>query len=150
MYNLRLSLSPANISASPQRCFRLIWHRDIAQRQINVETTLCTSMLKFTTFSDVETSLYISTLNWTTLGNVETTLSFSKSIFTTLGNVETALWIWPFGKKMKPWFKNKIIFLSFKGYGGLRIFVKYQLVFNFKRQVQAHYDYRSFNFICIF
>ena len=24
-------------------------------------------------------------------------------------------------------------------------FVKCQLVFNFKRQVQAHYDYRSFN-----
>ena len=29
--------------------FRLIWRRDVAQRQINVETTLCTSTLKFTT-----------------------------------------------------------------------------------------------------
>ena len=91
-------------------------------------------------------------------------------------------------KKIKPWFKNKIIFLNFKEYGGLKIFiffptlrgickrifaephklikhqiywitnsifkpshfVKCQLVFNFKRQVQAHYDYRSVNFMCIF
>ena len=28
--------------------------------------------------------------------------------------------------------------------------VKCRLVFKFKRHVQAHYDYRSFNFICIF
>ena len=60
--------------------FRLIWRRDVAQRQSNVETTLSTSTLKFTTLNNVETTLYISTLNWTTLDNVETTLSFSTSI----------------------------------------------------------------------
>ena len=105
--------------------FRLIWRRDIAQRQINVETTLRTSTLKSTTFNNVETTLCISTLNWTTLDNVETTLSFSTSIFTTLGNVETTLRIWPFEKKIKPRFKNKIIFLSFKEYAGLKIFFSF-------------------------
>ena len=37
--------------------FRLIWRRDVAQRQINVETMLCTSTLKFTTFNNIETTL---------------------------------------------------------------------------------------------
>ena len=101
---------------------RLIWRRDVAQRQINVETTLRTSTLKSTTFNNVETTLCISTLNWTTLDNVETTLSFSTSIFTTLGNVETTLRIWPFEKKIKSRFKNKIIFWSFKGYAWLKTF----------------------------
>ena len=133
----------------------------------------------FTTFNDIKTMLCISTLNWTTLDNVQTTLPFSSSIFTTLR-------IWPFEKKIKPQFKNKIMFLSFKDKAGLKIFfiffpilrgickrifaeplkfvkhriywitksifksshfVKCQLVFNFKRQVQAHYNYRSFDFI---
>ena len=67
-------------------------------------------------------TLYILTLNWTTLGNVEATLSFWTSIFTMLGNVKTALRIWQFGKKINRWFKNKIIFLSFKQYG-LKIFI---------------------------
>ena len=141
---------------------------------------LCMSTLKFKTKNNVETTLWFSTLNWTTLDNVETTLSFSTSIFTTLGNVETTLRIWPFEKKYKPRFKNKIIFLNFKKYVGLNIFlhffpilreickrtfaepqkilkhriywitksifkpshfVKCQLVFNCKRQIQAHYDY---------
>ena len=53
--------------------FRLIWRRDAAQRQINVETTLCTSTLKLATFSNAETTLCSSTLNWTTLDNIETT-----------------------------------------------------------------------------
>ena len=88
-------------------------------------------------------------------------------------------------KKIKPRFKNKMIFLSFKEYAELKIFlilreickrifaepqkflkhliywitksifppshfVQCRLVFNFKRQVQGHYDYHSFNFICIF
>ena len=98
--------------------FRLIWGRDVEQRQINVKTTLCMSTLKFTT-------LCFSTLNWTTLDNVEPTLSFSTSIFTTLGNVETTLRIWPFEKKYKPRFKNKIIFLNFKEYVGLNIFLHF-------------------------
>ena len=80
--------------------FRLIWCRGVAQRQVNVETTLCTSTLKFTRFINLETTLRISTLNWTMLGNVETTWSFSTSIFTTLGNFETTLRVWPFGKKL--------------------------------------------------
>ena len=73
--------------------FRLILRRDVAQHQINVEATFCTSTLCF------------STLNWT-LDNVETrldnveTTSFSTSIFTTLSNVETKLRIWPFEKKL--------------------------------------------------
>ena len=79
--------------------FRLIWHRDVARRQINVETTFCTSTLKFTTFNNVKKMLYISSLNWTTLDNVQKTLSFSASIFATLGNVETTLRIWSFRKK---------------------------------------------------
>ena len=147
--------------------FRLVWRRNVTQRQINVETTLYMSTLKSTTQNNVETKLCFSTLNWTTLGNVETTVR-----------------IWPFKKKYKPRFKAKVIFLNFKKYVGLNIFlhffpilreickrtfaepqkilkhriywitksifkpshfVKCQLVFNFKRQVQAHYDYRSFN-----
>ena len=107
--------------------FRLIWRRDVVQHQINVETMLCTSTLTFTTFNNVETcvktTLYISTLNWTTLDNVKTTLSFSTSIFTTLSKVETTLQVWPFGKKIKSWFKNKIKFSSFEEYDGLKIFI---------------------------
>ena len=100
----------------------LIWRRNVAQRLINVETTLCTSKLKFTTLNNVESTFSISKLVLTTLDNVETTLSFSKKTFTTLGNIETTLWIWPFEKKIKSRFKNKIIFLSFKEYAGLKIF----------------------------
>ena len=102
--------------------FRLIWRRDVAQRQINVETTLWTSTMKLTTLNNSETTLYFSTLNWTKLDNVERTLSFSTSIFTMLGNIKTTLQIWPFEKKIKPRFKSKIIFLSFKEYAGLKIF----------------------------
>ena len=60
--------------------FRLIWRRDVAQRQINVETMLCTSTSEFTTLNNFESMLFISTLIWTTLDRVETT-SFSTSIF---------------------------------------------------------------------
>ena len=81
-----------------QRCFYvLFWwmqRRDVGQRQINVETTLGISTLKFTTSNNVESTLCISTLTWTTLDNVDTTLSFSTSKFTTLVNVETTLWKW--------------------------------------------------------
>ena len=43
--------------------------RNVGQRQINVETTLCISTLKFTTSNNVESTLCISTLTWTTLDN---------------------------------------------------------------------------------
>ena len=56
--------------------FRLIWHRNVAKHQINVQTTLCTSTLKFTTLNNVKSTLSISTFIWT-LDNVETTLPFS-------------------------------------------------------------------------
>ena len=41
--------------------FRLIWRRDVVQRQINVETTLFTTTLKFTTLNNVKLALSIST-----------------------------------------------------------------------------------------
>ena len=89
---------------------RVIWRRDVGQRQINVETTFFMSTLKFTTLNNVESTFSISTLMLTTLGNVETILLFSTSRFTTLVNVETTLWIWPFSKSSK----EQKIFLSFK------------------------------------
>ena len=49
-----------------QRCFNVVFwltpRRDVGQRQINVETTLCISTLKFTTSNNVESTLCISTL----------------------------------------------------------------------------------------
>ena len=88
-----------------QRCFNvafwLMRRHDVRQCQINVETTLCISTLKFTTSNNVESTLCISTLTWTTLDNVETTLSFSTSSFTTLVKVETTLWKWPLLKRTK-------------------------------------------------
>ena len=88
--------------------FLLIQRHEVGQRQINVETTLCTSTLEFTMSNNVESTLCISTLIWTTLDNVETTLSFSTSSFTTLVNVETTLWKWPFLKITKQIISNKI------------------------------------------
>ena len=94
------------------RCFNVVFwlvqRRDVGQRQINVETTLCISALDLTTSNNVESTLCISTLIWTTLDNVETTLSFSTSSFTTLVNVETTLWRWPFLKRTKKIISNKI------------------------------------------
>ena len=95
-----------------QRCFNVVfwpmWHRDVGQSQINVETTLCIPTLKFTTSYNVGSTLRISTLTWTTLDNVETTLSFSTSSFTTLVNVETTLWKWPLLKRTKKNYSNRI------------------------------------------
>ena len=113
--------------------FRLVWRRNVAQRQINFESTLRTSELKFTTFNNVETTLCILKLNWTTLDNVGTTLSFSISIFTTFSKAETTLQIWQLKKKIKPRFTKKIIFLSFKEYAGLKIFF---IFLHFKRNLQ--------------
>ena len=94
--------------------FRLIWRRDVVQRNINVETTLRTSTLDSTTLDNVKSTLSISTLIWRTLGNVETTLPFAMLICTTLSHLETALWMWPLKKwKNKLRVKNIIIFLIF-------------------------------------
>ena len=157
--------------------FRSIWRRNVSQHQINVETTLYTSTMKFKTFNNVESTLSISTLNWAMLANVKTT-SFSTSTFTTLGNVETTFRIWPFEKQNNIfelqrmcWTRNLHFFPILRGickwifaepqtsnilntkkktiFKQSR-FVKCQLVFNFtRRQVQAHYGYFSFNFMCI-
>ena len=93
-----------------QRCFNVFFwltrRRDVGQRQINIETTLCISTLKSTMSNNVESMLCISTLTWTALGNVETTLLFSTSSFTMLVNVETTLWKWPLLKKTKNTRKN--------------------------------------------
>ena len=99
----------------------------VAQRQINVVTTLCTSTLKFTTLNNVESTLSTSTLIWTALENVKTMLSLSASIFTTLGNVETTLWIWSFEKKTTLIQKQNNIFklqvkTIYSKYSGLKIF----------------------------
>ena len=56
---------------------RVIWRCDVAQCQINVETTLCMSKLKSTTLNNVKSTLSISTLILTTLDNIETILIFS-------------------------------------------------------------------------
>ena len=89
------------------RCFnvalRLIWRRDVGQRQTNVEVTLCTSTLEFSTLNNVESTLSISTLIW---HNVELTLPFSTSICKTLSHVETTLWMWPL-KKWKINFESR-------------------------------------------
>ena len=108
-----------------QRCFNVIFwlmrRRDVGQRQINVETTLCISTLDFTTSSNVESMLCISTLIKTTLDKVETTLSFSTLIWTTLVNVETTLWKWPFLKRTKQIISNRIL--------GIRSFNYYFIIF---------------------
>ena len=49
-----------------QRCFNVVFwltrRCDVGQCQINIETTLCISTMKFTTFNNVESTLCISTL----------------------------------------------------------------------------------------
>ena len=80
----------------------LIWRSDVKQREINVETTLCTSTLKCTTLNKVESTLSLSTLILTILDKAETTLSFSTSSFTVQTNiVETTLRILPHVKSLK-------------------------------------------------
>ena len=48
---------------------RVIWRRDVVQGQINVETTLSMSTLRFTMLNSIKSRLSISTLILTTLGN---------------------------------------------------------------------------------
>ena len=80
---------------------RVIWRCDVGQCQINVETTLCMSALKFIALNNVKLTLSISA------SNAETMLLFSTSIFITLINVETTLRIWPFSRS---WKEQKNIF----------------------------------------
>ena len=55
-----------------QRCFNVVFwlmrRRDVGQRQINIETTLCISTLKFTTSNNVESTLCISTVDMNNVG----------------------------------------------------------------------------------
>ena len=86
-----------NTQETFQRCLNIamvILRRDVGHCQINVETTLCMSALKFITSNNVKSTLSISMLIW----NVETMLLFLTLSFTTLINVKTRLWIWPFSK----------------------------------------------------
>ena len=85
----------------------VMWRHDVGQCQINFETALYISTLKFTMPKNVKSTLSISVLILTTLDNVETMLLFSTSSFMTLINVETTLWIWPFSKS---WKEQKNIF----------------------------------------
>ena len=103
--------------------FRLIWRRNVAQRQINVETTLCTSMLIFKTLNNVESTLSISRLIWTTLDNVEKRCHFQRSFWQHWGTSKQRCEYDHLKKiRLKPRVKNKIIYLSFKENTGLKIF----------------------------
>ena len=81
--NIKLVVNLRTGQQTFQRCFivvfRLIRRRDVEQCRVNVETTLCISILEFTTPNNVESTLCISTLIWTKSDNVETTLPFSTS-----------------------------------------------------------------------
>ena len=81
-------LKNLNTQQTFQRSFNVVFwltrRRNVGQRQINIETTLCISTLKFTTSNNVESTLRILTLTWTTLDNVKTTL-----------------WKWPLLKRTK-------------------------------------------------
>ena len=85
-----------NTQETFQRCLKVvvkvIWRRDVGNCQINVETTLYMSSLKFSTLNNVKSTLSFSALILITLDNVETMLLFSTSSFTTLINVKTT-WI---------------------------------------------------------
>ena len=91
---------------------RLIWRRNVRQSQVNVETLLCMSTLKFTTLNNVNLALPISVLILTTLDNFEKLLVFSTSSFTTL--IKTTLkqrCQYDHFQKVE---KSKKIFLNFK------------------------------------
>ena len=70
---LILEVIDVNTQKTFQRCFnfvvRMVWRREVRQCQINVQTTLRMSTLKFPTLSNVESTLSISTLIWKTLDN---------------------------------------------------------------------------------
>ena len=88
----------------------------------NVETTLSKSTLNCNV-EQRRINLAYFNVDLNKVRKSQSNMSFSTYIFPTLSNVETTLWIWPYGKKkIKPWVKNKIIFLSFKEYTGLKIF----------------------------
>ena len=89
-----------------------VWHRDVAQRQINVETTLCTSTLKFTTLNNVDLNNVRQCWNNVVIFNVD---------FHNVGQRRNNVGNMTISKKIKPWLKSKIIFLSFKEYAGLKI-----------------------------
>ena len=80
--------------------FRLVGRRDVAQRQINVEKTLCIS------FRQRWSNVVIFNVNFHNVWQRRNKVA------------NTTIW----KKKIKPRFKNKIIFLSFKDYARLKIF----------------------------
>ena len=132
----------------------------------NVETMLCISTLNWTTLGKVKTTLSFSTSVFTTLGNIQI-WPFEKKASIQKQNklselqricwTQNLLYFFPiligiyrriFAEPQK--FLKHWIYWITKSIFKPSHHVKCHLVFNFKRQVQAHYNYRSFNFICIF
>ena len=102
-----LTFSSNNIQCGFNVFIRLMWRRDVRQRQIKVESKMCLSKSKFLTLNNVDSTLPMSTVILARLGNVKTMLLFSTLSFTTLINIETTLWLWPFAKN---WKEQKDIF----------------------------------------
>ena len=98
--------------------FRLIWRHNVVQCQINVETTLCTSMLKFKTLSNVQINIVYLNID---LNNVRQHRN-NVVIFTMSKQCWKYYPLKKKKKKLKPQVKNKIIYLSFKEYVRLKIF----------------------------
>ena len=91
-----------------------MWRRDVAQRHINVETTLCMSTLKFTTFNNVELNNFRQRQNNVVIFNAD-----FHNVGQRRNNVgNTTIW-----KKIQALIQKKKVFLSFKECGGLKIFI---------------------------
>ena len=95
---------------------RLIWRRDVWQRQVSLEETLCTSALKFTTLKNVESTLSILLCP----SNVAIFNVDFHNVGQRRNNIVNVI-IWK-KVEIKPSVKNKIIFVSFKDFPGLKIF----------------------------
>ena len=113
-------LYPANISTSVQGCFYV----DMMSRRRT------TSNQRWNNVVYVNVEIYILQQRWNNIVYFNVELDnvrqhWNKVVIFNVDfyNVETTLRIWLFGKKFKPRFINKIIFLSFKEYGGLKILI---------------------------
>ena len=155
-----------------------MWRRDVAQRHINVETTLCMSTLKFTTFNNVELNNFRQRQNNVVIFNadfhnvgqrrnnvgnitiwkkIQALIQKEKYFWASKNVVDSkSSFFLPLRGICKRIFEDAHKFLKHRIYRLTKSifkpshFIKCQLVFNFKKQVQAHYDYHSFNFIWIF
>ena len=115
-------IAPKTTQQLFQFCFNvafwLIWRFDVRQSQANVETTLCTLKLKFTTLNDVESTLFISPLISVDFNvrecrnNVVIFIVDFDNVGQRQNNVVNVI----ICKKLKNklWIKNKIIYLNIK------------------------------------